>query len=67
MVQSSFLFVQVLETAATSKPKQFAKNIRPGLVVDALCMLIMEPGILEADDDDMPASRIGSQVLPCFW
>lgn len=56
--------LQVVDMIASKKPKQFVRAVRPTLVVQALCNMIMEPGILDAEEDDMPASRIAGQVSP---
>lgn len=55
--------LQVVDMIASKKPKQFVRAVRPTLVVQALCNMIMEPGILDAEEDDMPASRIAGQTL----
>ena len=53
---------QVVETAATNKPKQFVRALPPARVVQTVCALAMEPGILDAEDDEVPIARVGTQV-----
>ncbi|KAK9799405.1 hypothetical protein WJX73_003839 [Symbiochloris irregularis] len=55
--------MQVVETAATNKPKQFARSLPPARVVQTVCALAVEPGILDAEDDEVPIARVGTQAL----
>lgn len=54
----------MVETAANNKPKQFVRSLPPARVVQTVCAMAIEPGILDAEDDEVPIARVGTQVSP---